>query len=287
MPLPGVVRLDAPYPPDYPSGPFSGAMVSPLFTILTLFPEALRPYLEVGVLGNALDRGLAQVELVDFRDWTRDRHRTVDDRPFGGGPGMVLTPEPIAECIEWVEAKHGPHRRFVLDPSGPTFNQARAAQFSSTPRSLLLCGRYEGIDQRLIDIFDLEPLSLGNYVLSGGELPALSIVDAAVRLLPGALGDERSASQDSFQEEPGNLVADPGDGLRLDHPHWTRPASWRGQEVPAVLRTGDHSAIETFRKSQAQERSERKLALENAPLEHTLDSSGAQISNKQLPNKTT
>ena len=139
----------------------------------------------------------------------------------------------------------------------------------------------------MIDVFDLEPLSLGNYVLSGGELPALSIVDAAVRLLPGALGDERSASQDSFQEEPGNLVADPGDGLRLDHPHWTRPASWRGHEVPAVLRTGDHAAIETFRKSQAQERSERKLALENAPLEHTLDSSGAQISNKQLPNKTT
>ena len=255
-------------------------MVSPLFTILTLFPEALRPYLEVGVLGNALDRGLAKVELVDFRDWTRDRHRTVDDRPFGGGPGMVLTPEPIAECIEWVEAKHGPHRRFVLDPSGPTFDQARAAQFSSTPRSLLLCGRYGGIDQRVIDAFALEPLSLGNYVLSGGELPALAIVDAAVRLLPGALGDERSAGLDSFQAP--SSKQDSGDSPQLDHPHWTRPASWRGHEAPAVLRSGDHAAIEIFRKSQAQERSERKLALENAPIEHAPDSSGAHF-----PNNTT
>ncbi len=234
-------------------------MVSPLFTILTLFPEALRPYLKVGVLGNALDRGLARVELVDFRDWTRDRHRTVDDRPFGGGPGMVLKPEPIAECIEWIEAKHGAHRRWVLDPSGPTFNQERAAQFSSTERSLLLCGRYEGIDQRLIEAFDLQPLSMGNYVLSGGELPALSIVDAAVRLLPGALGDDRSASLDSFQGD---------DPTQLDHPHWTRPASWRGHEVPPVLRAGDHAAIDAFREQRARERSARKLDQESGPL-HT------------------
>lgn len=265
-PSPEPVRLDGPHPPDYPSGPFSGAMVSPLFTILTLFPEALRPYLKVGVLGSALDRGLARVELVDFRDWTRDRHRTVDDRPFGGGPGMVLAPEPIAECIEWVEAKHGPHRRWVLDPSGPTFNQARAVQFSSTQRSLLLCGRYEGIDQRLIDNFDLQPISMGDYVLSGGELPALAIVDAAVRLLPGALGDERSASMDSFQAASSGVGSQAGERPRLDHPHWTRPASWRGHEVPAVLRAGDHAAIEAFRTDQAQERSQRKLDLENTPL---------------------
>ena len=265
-PSPEPVRLDGPHPPDYPSGPFSGAMVSPLFTILTLFPEALRPYLKVGVLGSALDRGLARVELVDFRDWTRDRHRTVDDRPFGGGPGMVLAPEPIAECIEWVEAKHGPHRRWVLDPSGPTFNQARAVQFSSTQRSLLLCGRYEGIDQRLIDNFDLQPISMGDYVLSGGELPALAIVDAAVRLLPGALGDERSASMDSFQAASSGVSSQAGERPRLDHPHWTRPASWRGHEVPAVLRAGDHAAIEAFRTDQAQERSQRKLDLENTPL---------------------
>ncbi len=231
-------------------------MVSPLFTILTLFPEALRPYLSIGVVGGALERGLARVELVDFRDWTRDRHRTVDDRPFGGGPGMVLKPEPIAECIEWVEAKHGPHRRLVLDPAGPTFDQEQACALSTSERILLLCGRYEGIDQRVIEAFDFEPVSMGNYVLSGGELPALSIVDAAVRLLPGALGDERSAQEDSFQ-----AGAEPGS--ELDHPHWTRPATWRGVDVPPVLRSGDHSSIARFRADLARERSHHKRELEN------------------------
>lgn len=217
----------------------------PLFTILTLFPEALDAYLNIGILGLARRRGLLSVQLVDFRDWTRDRHRTVDDRPFGGGPGMVLKPEPIVECVEWVEAQSGPHRRIALCPSGRTFCQADAAELSSEERTLLLCGRYEGFDQRALDLLSFESLSIGDFVLAGGELPALCVVDAVTRLLPGALGDARSAEQDSFQ-----------DGETLDHPHYTRPRVYRGEAVPDVLTTGDHARIEAWRREQANQRTQ-------------------------------
>lgn len=215
----------------------------PLFTILTLFPDALEPYLQVGVLGNAIERGIAEVRLVDFRDWSRDRHRTVDDRPFGGGPGMVLKPEPVVECVEWLEERFGAHRRLALCPAGRPFVQSDAAALAREERTLLLCGRYEGFDERIFDELALEPISIGDFVLAGGELPALCVVEATVRLLPGTLGDERSAALDSFQAHGG-----------LDHPHYTRPRSFRGREVPEVLFSGDHQRIEAWRRERASER---------------------------------
>ena len=160
-----------------------------LFAILTLFPEALDPYLRAGILGIAQAKGLLRVRLVDFRDFARDRHRTVDDRPFGGGPGMVLRPEPIVECVEWLEARDGRYRKDVLCPTGRRFDQALAVELAAEPRLLLLCGRYEGFDARLLSQLELEEVSLGEFVLSGGELAALAITEAVTRLLPGVLGD--------------------------------------------------------------------------------------------------
>jgi tRNA (guanine37-N1)-methyltransferase len=221
----------------------------PLFAILTLFPDALAPYLSESILGSARERGLVEVLLVDFRDFARDRHRTVDDRPFGGGPGMVLKPEPIADCVEWLEARYGAFRRFALCPGGRPFRQELAVELArdmSTPeraRTLLLAGRYEGFDERLREELAFEDLSLGDFVLSGGELAALAVVEAVTRLLPGALGDDRSALQDSFS-----------DPSLLDCPHFTRPRVWRGREVPPVLLSGDHQRIEAWRKEQARGR---------------------------------
>lgn len=222
----------------------------PLFAILSLFPEAIEPYLGASILGLARQRGLIQTLVVDFRDFTRDRHRTVDDRPFGGGPGMVLRPEPIADCIEWLEARHGAFRRVALCPSGRVFDQARAAELSNESRVLLLSGRYEGFDERVLDEFAFERLSIGDFVLSGGELPALCVVEAAARLIPGVLGDEESALRDSFGPAGANTAT-------LDTPHFTRPRSWRGREVPSVLLSGDHARIERWRSEAARERTRR------------------------------
>jgi tRNA (guanine37-N1)-methyltransferase len=223
----------------------------PLFAILTLFPDSLTPYTEASILGLARERGRVEIRFVDFRDFARDRHRTVDDRPFGGGPGMLLKPEPIAECIEWLEARHGRFRKFALCPGGRRFDQALARDLaldlaSGDPQReqvLLLCGRYEGFDERLIEALELEPLSIGDYVLSGGELPALVVVEAVTRLLPGVLGDERSQAEDSFS-----------DATLLDCPHYTRPRVWRGREVPDVLLSGDHQRISRWRGEQAARR---------------------------------
>ncbi len=223
-------------------------MASPLFTILTLFPDALEPYLDVGILGLARQKALVEVRLVDFRDWARDRHRTVDDRPFGGGPGMVLKPEPLFDAVEWIEQHYGAHRRLVLDPAGRPFQQTDASELAQAERTMLICGRYEGLDERLYEELDLEPFSIGDFVLSGGELPALCLVEAATRLVPGALGDERSAEQDSFQMD-GQL-----DQPLLDHPQYTRPRVWRDRAVPEVLFSGDHARIAAWRRARAQER---------------------------------
>lgn len=217
----------------------------PLFTILTLFPEAVESYLDVGVLGIARARGLVETRVVDFRDFARDRHRTVDDRPFGGGPGMVLKPEPIVEAIEWIEARFGRHRRLVACPSGPRFDQGTAAALALTERTLILCGRYEGFDERVFQSFEFELVSLGDFVLAGGELAALCIVEASARLVPGALGDERSAVHESFT---------PAAAGGLDHPHYTRPRVFRGRAVPDVLLGGDHAAIERWRVGVARSR---------------------------------
>jgi tRNA (guanine37-N1)-methyltransferase len=219
----------------------------PLFTILTLFPEAVESYLTAGLLGAARERGLFEIRVIDFRDFARDRHRTVDDRPFGGGPGMVLKAEPILECIEWVESAWGVHKKLALCPTGRLFRQGTAAELATTDRTLLLCGRYEGFDERIFEVLDIQPISLGDFVLNGGELAALCLIEASVRLLPGVLGDERSAREDSFQANGG-----------LDHPHYTRPRIWRGLEVPEVLLGGDHARIQNWREEEASKRTNER-----------------------------
>jgi tRNA (guanine37-N1)-methyltransferase len=213
------------------------------FTILTLFPEALGPYLRSSILGAARENGRVDFRLVDFRDFARDRHRTVDDRPYGGGPGMVLKPEPITECVEWLERRSGPHRKILLTPAGRPFRQEVARELAREERVLLLCGRYEGFDARVREELAWEELSLGDFVLAGGELAALCVVEAVSRLVPGVLGDERSAAEDSFE-----------DGGLLDHPHYTRPRVFRGRAVPDVLLGGDHAAIAAWRSERARER---------------------------------
>jgi tRNA (guanine37-N1)-methyltransferase len=236
----------------------------PFFSILTLFPEALEPYLRASIVGSARERGLARIELIDFRDFARDRHRTVDDRPFGGGPGMVLRPEPIVECVEWLERRHGEFRKIMLCPTGRPFTQGTAESLTAEERILLLCGRYEGFDQRIAELFEWEAISLGEFVLSGGELPALAVTEAVVRLLDGALGNERSAVEDSFGS--GRAAGETRDGATgeraeppppiFDHPHYTRPRSYRGRAVPEVLLSGDHAAIARWRRKRAHERGE-------------------------------
>ena len=218
-----------------------------LFTILTLFPEAIEPYLDSSILGIARAKGLVEVQLLDFRDFTRDRHRTVDDRPYGGGPGMVLKPEPIIDCVEWLEREQGPFRKILLTPAGTPFDQGAAGGFLGEDRVLLLCGRYEGFDERIRTELEWEELSLGDFVLAGGELPALCVVEAVARLVPGVLGDDRSAQEESFQ-----------DGVVLDHPHYTRPRVFRGRSVPDVLLGGDHSQIADWRRRKALERTEAR-----------------------------
>ena len=232
-----------------------------LFAILTLFPEAVEPYLRAGMLRVAREKGLADFRLYDFRDFTRDRHRTVDDRPFGGGPGMVLKPEPIAECIEWLEREHGTFHKVWLCPTGTRFTQSSARALAARERILLLCGRYEGIDERLRALFDWEAISLGDFVLSGGELPALAVVEAVTRLLPGVLGDAESAERESFGPDSADgAFAAPGSHGQLDHPQYTRPRSFRGSEVPPVLLSGDHRAIEDWRARAARERDATRRA---------------------------
>jgi len=223
-----------------------------LFSILTLFPEAIESYQDVGILGIARARGLLTTRTVNFRDFARDRHRTVDDRPFGGGPGMVLKPEPITEAIEWIEQRFGPHRRIALTPDGAPLTQAIVEEFVAPAEVgaeplpvLLLCGRYEGFDERVLELHEFERLSIGDYVLAGGELPALVLLESVSRLIPGVLGDDRSALEDSFTD-----AADGG----LDHPHYTRPRVYRDLEVPPVLLDGDHSKISAWRRAQREER---------------------------------
>ena len=225
-----------------------GAVV--LFAILTLFPEALEAYVRASILGLAQSKGKVRIQLIDFRDFTRDRHRSVDDRPYGGGPGMVLKPEPIVECVEWLEARHGRFRKIVLCPAGTPFRQSHAEELAREQRVLLLCGRYEGFDARILTQLDFEECSVGDFVLSGGELAAACITEAVVRLLPGVLGDERSALEDSF--------GDGAPGCGLDHPHYTRPRVFRGEAVPEVLVSGDHAAVRRWREARALDRTRRR-----------------------------
>jgi len=212
--------------------------------IVTLFPDMVRTVADYGVVGRAVDRGIVSLQSTDPRDFTADVHRTVDDRPYGGGPGMVMKYEPVAAALNAARAEMPAGSPVVcLSPQGAVFDQATAQRFADLPGMVFLAGRYEGIDERLIEAEVDEELSLGDFVLSGGEIAAMAVIDAVVRLLPGVLGDEASAQQDSFME-----------GL-LDHPHYTRPEEIAGRRVPEVLLSGDHARIAKWRYQQALGRS--------------------------------
>lgn len=214
------------------------------FGVVSLFPEMVGTIVEYGVVGRAEQRGLISLDIENPRDHTSDVHRTVDDRPYGGGPGMVMKFEPVAAAIEAAKGKLPEGCPVVyLSPQGQVFDQAMAKRFAELPGLVLLAGRYEGIDERLVESHIDAEVSLGDFVLSGGEIAAMAVIDAIVRLLPGVLGDDESAAQDSFME-----------GL-LDHPHYTRPEEIEGRKVPDVLLSGDHAEIAKWRYQQALGRS--------------------------------
>ncbi|HTW48583.1 MAG TPA: tRNA (guanosine(37)-N1)-methyltransferase TrmD [Acidobacteriaceae bacterium] len=250
------------------------------FDLITIFPEFFQGFLAHGVLRRAIAGGLVQVEIHDLRSCAHDRHRTVDDRPFGGGEGMVLKPEPLAEAIESLglapksqraASAGGREQVVLLSAQGQRFTQPVARDLSSLDRLILLCGRYEGVDERIVELFCDRELSIGDYVLSGGELAAAVLVDATSRLLPGVLGNEASSEFESFgppdsgvapaRADSSNPGAPPrsthGSGGLLDYPHYTRPAEFRGLAVPEVLAQGDHAAIRRWRRERALEKTFR------------------------------
>ncbi len=209
------------------------------FDVVTLFPEMFRAMIGSGVTGRAFDRGQARLALWNPRDYTHDVHRTVDDRPYGGGPGMVMKIEPLVAAIEKARAAAPTSRVAYMSPQGRRLDQAAVGELARRDGIILIAGRYEGIDERVVERYVDEEWSIGDYVLSGGELPALVLMDAVIRLLPEVLGDAGSAQQDSYM-----------DGL-LDCPHYTRPEVFDGEAVPAVLRSGDHEAIRRWRLQQS------------------------------------
>lgn len=217
----------------------------------------MRPYLDSSILGRARQAGLLTVHLHDIRQYAHDRHHTTDDVPFGGGGGMVMKPEPLFESVESVLGEDLPETpRILLSPQGSLLTHERAAALAGRPRLALLCGRYEGVDERVGRHLATEEISVGDYVLTGGELPALVVIDCVARLLPGALGDETGAGRDSF-----------ANGL-LEHPHYTRPAEYRGWRVPEVLLSGDHARVAAWRRRESLRRTQQRRPdlLESASL---------------------
>ena len=232
--------------------------------IVTIFPDFFRGPLDHGITRRACEMGLAKIEVHDLRKFTHDRHRTVDDRPFGGGEGMVLKPEPIFDCLEPLglgsleQRAAGAVKESVvlLSAQGRRFTQAVAAELAALDRIVLICGRYEGVDERVADSLADQELSIGDYVLSGGELAAAVVIEAVMRLLPGAVGNEASTRQESFTahvptEGPNGADSTCGSGGLLDYPHYTRPAEFRGMAVPEVLINGNHLEIRRWRREQA------------------------------------
>jgi len=205
--------------------------------IITIFPRLVEAALSEGVVGRARTAGTVDIGVRDLREFTDDRHRTVDDVPFGGGPGMVMKAEPVYRALEAVRAERGnPDAVVLMTPQGRPFTQREAERLSRMERLVLICGRYEGVDERVAETLVTDEVSIGDYVLTGGELPALVVIDAVVRLVPGVVGDAASVADDSFTR-----------GL-LDHPQYTRPAEWRGRHVPDVLVSGHHREIERWRR---------------------------------------
>ena len=211
--------------------------------VLTLFPEVFEPYLSSSIVGRAVEAGIVSIRRTNFRDFARDRHRSVDDKPFGGGPGMLLMCQPVFDALEQVEAQ-GERKpvRVLLTPQGERLTQKTVAELARQEWVALLCGHYEGFDERIRVGIEAREISIGDYVLSGGEAAAMVLIDAIVRLLPGALGEATSAAEDSF-----------ADGM-LKYPQYTRPRVFRGMKVPDVLLSGDHAKIASWRKGRARER---------------------------------
>jgi tRNA (guanine37-N1)-methyltransferase len=223
--------------------------------VLTLFPAMFAGPLDQSIIRRARERGLLDLRLHNLRDWTHDRHRTVDDRPFGGGPGMLLKPEPIFEAVA---SLRGPDTRCILmGPAGRRFDQLVARELAALPHLILICGSYEGVDERVREFLVDDELSIGDYVLTNGALPAMVVIDAVTRLLPGALGDDASTREESFG------------GGGIEYPQYTRPADFQGLKVPEVLLSGNHAAIARWRAEQARLRTaQRRPDLAAAAAEH-------------------
>ncbi len=221
------------------------------FDVLTLFPEIFQGYLDGSLLGRAIQTGLIEVQLHNIRDWATDKHNSVDDRPFGGGPGMVFKVEPIVDCVESIQGygTAGGHL-VMLTPQGRRLDQPSVERLAEKDRILLLCGRYEGFDERIREILKPEEISIGDFVLGGGEVTAMAIIDAVVRLVPGVLGEEDSSREDSFS----------GPSRRLEFAQYTRPREYRGLKVPEVLLSGNHEQIARWREQNSIERTRRRSA---------------------------
>jgi len=228
------------------------------FDVLTLFPEMFSGYTGQSLLKRAIERRIVDVQLHNFRDWTKDKHHMVDDRPYGGGPGMVLKVEPVVECVEAVQAlTESPGHLIMLTPQGRRLDQTIVEELSGHSRLVLMCGRYEGFDERVRQLVRPDEISIGDYVLGGGEVAAMVLIDAVVRLVPGVLGDEESSRQDSFS----------GEGRLLEGSQYTRPREYRGLEVPEVLLGGNHEEIAAWRAQESLKRTQEKRADLLAPNE--------------------
>lgn len=226
------------------------------FDILTLFPEMFSSYLNESLLSKAIESGKVEVHCHNIRDWTTNKHQKVDDRPYGGGPGMLIQVQPVLDCVEAVQAMgDAPGELILMTPSGKTLKQAMVSELADTKRMLLLCGRYEGFDQRVLDLLQPREISLGDFILNGGEVAAMAVVESVIRLIPGVLGDERSSAEDSFTDQD-----------LLEFPQYTRPREYRGLEVPEVLLSGNHQEIAKWRDEQrlSRTRSRRSDLLDDA-----------------------
>lgn len=221
------------------------------FDVLTLFPELFSGYVSQSILKLAIERGLVQVNLWNIRDWATGKHKSVDDTPFGGGPGMVMMCGPVFDCVEAVQAQDEPGELIMLTPAGERLTQRVVEELATKKRLLLLCGRYEGFDERIRLGLKPREISAGDFVCNGGEVPAMLVIDTVIRLIPGVLGDEESIVDESHSE----------DG-RLEYPQYTRPREFRGMTVPEVLLSGDHGAVENWRREQSEARSRERLPRE-------------------------
>jgi tRNA (guanine37-N1)-methyltransferase len=221
-------------------------MVAMRFDVLTLFPDLFQGYFTQSLLNLAIERGLVDIRVWNIRDWAKGKHKSVDDRPFGGGPGMVLLPEPVFDAVEAVQAQAEPGLIVMLTPGGQRLTQELVRELATHKRLLLLCGRYEGFDERIRLGLKPREISIGDFICNGGEVPAMVVIDTVIRYIPGVLGDEESVTEESHSE--------PG---RLEYPQYTRPRVFRGMEVPEILLSGNHPAIAQWRQEQSEQRSKQ------------------------------